>query len=803
MKRLLVLLLLLPAALLYGQHPFPADTSFVPVPLRGFHSSPSAARGASNCLVAWESENTLLAARVSPDRHIVDVGPLELGEGNAPAVAACDSLYLVASTYHDNVRAARITAGGELLDSVPFAVSHGTGTAPAVGYSGSVFLVAWSDDDIRAARVMPDGTVLDTVDIVISAAADRQDFPDVSFDGTNWLVVWQDMRAGGYYDIYCARVTPAGEVLDPSGIAVSTAQYSQWYPAAGFDGTNHLIAWQDYRTTDFDVYAARVTPAGTVLDPDGITVADRAMYHRFPSVAFDGTNWLVAWERCSDGYDGIWATRVTTGGAVLDPEAIMVCPNGSSYNATVYDGADWLIVWQDTALFGTWLSPDGQVINPTPAAVAAELSDQKRPAAAWNGRHWLVTWFDEHYSLQDICAVLLDSSGTPHTSRLNLRADPWQSVAPDLDACGDRFLVVWEDDRQDDRQIWAARVEPDGTVLDSVGFPVTADTLGHQSPRVCSGDNQWLAVWNAPDLDGSVYGARVTPDGAVLDPQGIRINLGSEDRTLLPAIGSDGTDYLVAWIEARRVVCARVDRGGTVLDPVPIYLDSQTVAGGVAVLHNGRDYVVLWLSRSADTILGAIVSSEGIVLDPDWLALVDPDRRRYSLAAAVAGPDIILAWQQQGYGLCFARVDSSGTVTEQSRLVQTSTSDIAPHASPGPGDMVLLTWSTLTDSLLGRSCGVSRVWGLLPPYLGVSERLDRLLVRAGRLQARPNPFRTRLEVRPVPANGFTVHDRSGRLVARCTGGQWDGRDQRGHEVEAGVYFIRAAGRAPLSVIRTR
>jgi hypothetical protein len=37
----------------------------------------------------------------------------------------------------------------------------------------------------------------------------------------NFLIVWQDKRNGDW-DVYGSRVTPAGEVLDPAGILIST-----------------------------------------------------------------------------------------------------------------------------------------------------------------------------------------------------------------------------------------------------------------------------------------------------------------------------------------------------------------------------------------------------------------------------------------------------------------------------------------------------------------------------------------------------------------------------------------------------
>src|SRR5262245_2986314 len=145
--------------------------------------------------------------------------------------------------------------------------------------------------------------------------------PDVAFDGTNYLAVWTDVRASSY-DIYGARSSPAGTIIDPFGIPISSFGGSEDVPALAFGGTNYFVVWMDTRSGSLDLYGARVSSAGSVLDPFGILISASIGVHDRPAVAFDGTNYLVAWTDNRSGGDDIYAARITPAGVVLDTDGI-------------------------------------------------------------------------------------------------------------------------------------------------------------------------------------------------------------------------------------------------------------------------------------------------------------------------------------------------------------------------------------------------------------------------------------------------------------------------------------------------
>src|SRR5258708_32877141 len=151
--------------------------------------------------------------------------------------------------------------------------------------------------------------------------------------------------------MYFKRVTTAGAVVpaDATGIAVSTAAGSQQYPSVAFDGaTNFLVVWTDSRTNAGETRGARVAKTGSLVDgpaaTGGIVIGSYPQF--YPTVAFGGGSYLVAWG--SDYYNhDLQGSVVTTTGAPRAPFAIAKTANGQHAPAVAFDGTNYLLVWED------------------------------------------------------------------------------------------------------------------------------------------------------------------------------------------------------------------------------------------------------------------------------------------------------------------------------------------------------------------------------------------------------------------------------------------------------------------------
>ena len=183
-----------------------------------------------------------------------------------------------------------------------------------------------------------------------SGGAQRtQTTASLAFDGSNFLGVWEDERINSKRDIFGARVSPQGEILDPIGIPICTSQGVQSYVNVAWGGQNYLVVWQDWRDGNMAIYGARVDLEGNVLDPDGFLIAGGSESAMFPTVASDGTNFFVVWSHDKlDTFYDIYGARVTPDGEVLDPGGILICATilPEYFASIAYNGSVYLVAWQ-------------------------------------------------------------------------------------------------------------------------------------------------------------------------------------------------------------------------------------------------------------------------------------------------------------------------------------------------------------------------------------------------------------------------------------------------------------------------
>jgi hypothetical protein len=356
-------------------------------------------------------------------------------------------------------------------------------------------------------------------------------------------------------------------------LPLSIASGVQYNVASASAGDITLVAWAE---TDRDGYAdvrgVRVRKSdGALLDATPLCIACDSGVQYAPSVASNGTDFLVAWDDMPGGptTPRLRAVRVRgSDGAVLGPSQQISPSSPPQYaSAVASDGSNYLVVWQGLQLQCVFLPR-----QPPKCGMRRGIYGTRVSAADGSGSY----------------NFLISPSNYPVDS-------------PEVTYGGGNYLVVWSGTQQENGSppynLHAARVRAsDGVLLD--GQARTLSTGGN-NPAAASEGSRFLVVWTTPG--GEVRGARLGQDGTVLDPGGFHVG----DATLPMEGGQtpanvlfDGPDYRVAWEQG-----SGLDRQ---LKGVRVTRDGLVVGGSESVLAPVH-YMQSWMSNSRPALapLGA------------------------------------------------------------------------------------------------------------------------------------------------------------------------------------------------------
>jgi len=201
---------------------------------------------------------------------------------------------------------------------IPQIVSDGAGGA----------IIVWNDprsgaDDIYAQRINASGVVQWTTDgVAICTASGSQSQPTIAADGSGGAIIaWQDFRNGSHLDIYAQRINASGAVQwTVNGIGVCTTTDNQSSPQILESAASVILAWNDSRSGNTDIYAQKLSTTGTAQwTADGVPVSTATGSQSSPLLTSDALlGAIVAWQDARNGTTNfdVYASRVFSDGSL-------------------------------------------------------------------------------------------------------------------------------------------------------------------------------------------------------------------------------------------------------------------------------------------------------------------------------------------------------------------------------------------------------------------------------------------------------------------------------------------------------
>lgn len=621
---------------------------------------------------------------------------------------------LLVWTDSQDIYARRVGPSGQAIDPpIPVSRRSTQESYPSVARGTSSWLVVWVDasngaePNVLGARVGDDGTLLDETPIEIGGASGAQSTPTVAYNGMNWLVTWSDRR-GSLAAIYSARVEDDGDTPDAGGLPVAPSGHNQEGPQVAVQGTSFFVVWAErLSATDSDIAGARIDETGTSLDPAGIPLIS-GPYGPWPTgLAYNGTNWLLAWERSTNG---AFVSRFEPNGVLLDPEPLIL-PSGSAGGTRVLPAGDgWIALYSSGyGISGLRVDAQGGVIDGS----SFRVTDAGMwPNLIHDGTRWLAFWTDVAGNVY-VVALDVDGNILPETRTL-VTSSPVRTYAPAVSFGEDEWLLVWNEVRSGgNSRIYGTRVAADGTLRDDPGFgipggsgpavayngtdwlvasgegggptwarvstagvPLDSFSLSPQFPAddvaLASDGVGWFLVWSErrPGVPARTFGARIASDGTIVDePAELGAGfsrLGQRSSGVAYASGM----FLATWRETDGIHATRIDASGAPLDVPSIVIRDSVLAYAPGVASTGAGWLVTWEEErdgAASSIYGARIDTLGIVLDPAPFAVADAPARELTPAPSQNGPGWLVAWIDQTSGkgdVRAARVGSGGGVLD-------------------------------------------------------------------------------------------------------------------------------------------
>jgi hypothetical protein len=336
---------------------------------------------------------------------------------------------------------------------------------------------------------------------------------DAVFLGDHWYVVWSEFRGAGF-DIMGGRVGTDGTLLDSGGVTISTgvdddlSEFDASTPSVAADAQGQLmVVWQDGKpagATASDIYAARISPSGRVLDPAAIPVSvSDADNEAFPSIAWNGTVFLVT-------YQHIASTRaklITPAGAVQDVGEVDATMTGAR---VAVSGSTFLVVGARGSddVVGRRIDGSGAFLGGSFTITKPELAGRQFQAAvAGTPNGWVAAWTDQRNGVEDVFGTRIAPDGTVlDPDGILIGGGVGKQELPRVGMRGKTALVVWRDDRDGETDVLGAHVTGAGAVPEADGFPITASADPEGSGPIAAGPDGDFAAFYTRAASEAPYG---------------------------------------------------------------------------------------------------------------------------------------------------------------------------------------------------------------------------------------------------------------------------------------------------------
>ncbi|MCB5247272.1 MAG: FlgD immunoglobulin-like domain containing protein [Candidatus Cloacimonetes bacterium] len=364
-----------------------------------------------------------------------------------------------------------------------------------------------------------------------------------------------------------------------------------------------IYVWSDTKLGERDLWAQKVDAAGNMVWGDPVLIDGKPDRQEDPVITrTSDNNFIIAWIDFSDDLDGnVYAQKIDPNGQLLWPEGGKpVCTAVEvqiALNMEADSAGGAFIIWSDSRnpskdLYGQRLDASGNpvwAVNGIP--IANGTGDEEQNTMLPDGQGGMMIAYTHNYvGAEDIYLKRFNADGTMAWPQMVVLSDATgnQGKVRMATLTGGEFVFTWQDQRDDDPDIYAQKVNLSGQLLWADPFVVYGDSgtpgfAPQLNPRiVATSDNAAIIIWEDyrfsnqyPDL----FAQKVAADASLLwSASGVALSV-AEFAQIGPRMDSDGNGgCYVVWDDLRNGNSPNED----------IYAQHLSASGAALWEANGR-----------------------------------------------------------------------------------------------------------------------------------------------------------------------------------------------------------------------
>ena len=373
------------------------------------------------------------------------------------------------------------------------------------------------------------------------------------------IVTWEDNKnsTATLTDIYAQRINNNGNaVWATNGTIIcndASIQKSVVITDAG-NGTA-IIAWQDYRNGNSDIYTQKIDSLGNVLwANNGVAVVSKTTTQKNPKIITDNAGGaIIVWEDSVNLYYDVYAQRINSAGvAQWATGGVAICNAANlQINPKIeIDGVGGAIItWQDKRNGGDYdiyaqrINASGTTQwNTNGIVVALALKTQHNPRIEPDGANGAyIAWEDKRSNIDyDIYLQHINATGvaTWAANGLLVCGAAGNQSGTDMKFLGANIIIAWKDNRAGSNQIFTQLLTNTGsTILASNGVLLSNSIKSTNVNTIADGTGGAIITWQDSVANNwNIEAQKISATGTVLWASGGVVVANATNNQINPSV---------------------------------------------------------------------------------------------------------------------------------------------------------------------------------------------------------------------------------------------------------------------------